>query len=104
MDIPAYKIWSGECNNCPLIKYIAGFGKPIILSTGMNRLERVSTAADILEIYNVPYALLHKKNLYPTPPHLVHLGAVENKNLESSVNASKNETYYNPQFHNKYGC
>jgi sialic acid synthase SpsE len=76
MDIPAYKIGSGECNNYPLLKHIAAFGKPIILSTGMNTLESVAKAVDIFEEYNVPYALLHTTNLYPTPFHLVRLGAM----------------------------
>lgn len=40
-DVPAYKIGSGECNNYPLLEHIASFGKPIILSTGMNTIERV---------------------------------------------------------------
>lgn len=76
MDIPAYKIGSGECNNYPLLKHIAGFGKPIILSTGMNTLESVAKAVNIFEEHNVPYALLHTTNLYPTPFHLVRLGAM----------------------------
>jgi len=76
MDISAYKIGSGECNNYPLIKHIAKFRKPIILSTGMNTLESVKKSVDIFEEFNVPYALLHTTNLYPTPPHLVRLGAM----------------------------
>ena len=76
MDIPAYKIGSGECNNYPLLKHIAGFGKPIILSTGMNTIESVTKAVNIFEEYKVPYALLHTTNLYPTPFHLVRLGAM----------------------------
>lgn len=76
MDVPAYKIGSGECNNFPLLKHIAAFGKPIILSTGMNTIESVAKAVDILEKYKVPYALLHTTNLYPTPFHLVRLGAM----------------------------
>jgi len=76
MDIPAYKIGSGECNNYPLLKHIAGFGKPIILSTGMNTIKSVAKAVDIFEEYKVPYALLHTTNLYPTPFHLVRLGAM----------------------------
>ena len=36
MDVSSYKIGSGECNNYPLIKHIAKFGKPMIVSTGMN--------------------------------------------------------------------
>ena len=38
MNVSAYKIGSGECNNYPLIKYIASFKKPMIVSTGMNDL------------------------------------------------------------------
>ena len=60
----------------PLIKHIAGFGKPIILSTGMNTLESVGKAVKIFESYSVPYVLMHTTNLYPTPPHLVRLGAM----------------------------
>jgi N-acetylneuraminate synthase len=76
MNVPAYKIGSGECNNYPLLKHIASFGKPMILSTGMNTIESVGKAVAILESARVPYALLHTTNLYPTPPHLVRLGAM----------------------------
>lgn len=75
-NVPAFKIGSGECNNYPLLEHIASFGKPIILSTGMNTLESVAKAVAILEKHNVPYALLHTTNLYPTPNHLVRLGAM----------------------------
>lgn len=76
MGVVGYKIGSGECNNYPLLKHIAGFGKPIILSTGMNTLESISKAVEIFKSYRVPFALLHTTNLYPTPPHLVRLGAM----------------------------
>ena len=76
MGVKAYKIGSGECNNYPLLKHIAAFGKPIILSTGMNTLASVAKAVDIFEANEVPYVLLHTTNLYPTPPHLVRLGAM----------------------------
>ncbi|OFW38391.1 MAG: polyhydroxyalkanoate biosynthesis repressor PhaR [Acidobacteria bacterium RIFCSPLOWO2_12_FULL_67_14b] len=76
MNVPAYKIGSGECNNYPLLKHIASFGKPIILSTGMNTIESVGKAVAIFEQQGVPHALLHTTNLYPTPPHLVRLGAM----------------------------
>lgn len=75
-DVPAYKIGSGECNNYPLLDHIAAFGKPIIMSTGMNTIESISKAVAILEKHGVPYALLHTTNLYPTPDRLVRLGAM----------------------------
>lgn len=76
-DVPAYKIGSGECNNYPLLEHIATFGKPVILSTGMNTIESVKKAIDIFEKHQIPVALLHTTNLYPTPIHLVRFGAME---------------------------
>ncbi|MFC5190272.1 N-acetylneuraminate synthase family protein [Algoriphagus aquatilis] len=75
-DVPAFKIGSGECNNYPLLEHIADFGKPIIMSTGMNTIESIRKAVAIFEQRGVPYALLHTTNLYPTPDHLVRLGAM----------------------------
>lgn len=75
-DIPAFKIGSGECNNYPLVKHIARFGKPIIISTGMNSIESVRPSVEIMRKARVPFALLHCTNVYPTPPELVRLGAV----------------------------
>lgn len=77
MDIPAYKIGSGECNNYPLLEHIAKFGKPVILSTGMNDITSIMKAVKIFDDKRVPVALLHTTNLYPTPYHLVRLGAME---------------------------
>jgi N-acetylneuraminate synthase len=75
-DIPAYKIGSGECNNYPLLEHIASFGKPVILSTGMNTIESIQKAVAIFDKHKVPVALLHTTNLYPTPIHLVRYGAM----------------------------
>ena len=75
-NIPAYKIGSGECNNYPLVKFIAKAGKPVILSTGMNSIESVKPSVEILRKANIPFALLHCTNVYPTPPKLVRLGAL----------------------------
>ena len=76
MGVSAYKIGSGECNNYPLIEHVASFGKPMIVSTGMNTIESVKKTVKILEDNNIQYALLHTTNLYPTPFHLVRLGAM----------------------------
>ncbi|MFV8368163.1 N-acetylneuraminate synthase family protein [Flavobacterium sp. LB2R40] len=75
-DVQAYKIGSGECNNYPLLEHIASFEKPVILSTGMNTIESISKALAIFDAYNVPVAILHTTNLYPTPIHLVRFGAM----------------------------
>jgi len=68
-----FKIGSGECNNLPLVEYIASFKKPIICSTGMNDLKAVSKTVKIFEKYNIKYALLHCVNLYPTPYKFIRM-------------------------------
>ena len=76
MNVDAYKIGSGECNNYPLIEHISEFRKPIILSTGMNDIKSISKSVNIFEKHSVPYALLHTTNIYPTENKLVRLGAM----------------------------
>jgi sialic acid synthase SpsE len=76
MNVCAYKIGSGECNNYPLIEHIASFGKPMIISTGMNDLKSVAKTVTIIRKHKIPYALLHCTNIYPTPSRLVRLNAM----------------------------
>nr|WP_204501891.1 N-acetylneuraminate synthase [Aquibacillus albus] len=77
MGVSAYKVGSGECNNYPLIEHIASYGKPMIVSTGMNDISSINKTVEILENYNIQFALLHCTNLYPTPPSLVRLGGMQ---------------------------
>lgn len=76
IDMPAYKIGSGEADNLPLIRHIAEFGKPIILSTGMQSLESIKPSVQILEEADIDFALLECTNLYPSPPEIVSLQGV----------------------------
>lgn len=76
LGVVAYKIGSGECNNYPLIDHIASFGKPVILSTGMNDVASVRRAVQIFRKRKVPYVLLHCTSLYPTPYKFVRLGGM----------------------------
>ena len=75
MGVPAYKIGSGECNNYPLVQHIAGFGKPVILSTGMNDIrEHSRRRSRSCARRGVPFALMHCTSMYPTPYDKVRLG------------------------------
>jgi len=76
MGVPAFKIGSGECNNIPLLDHIAKFGKPMILSTGMNDLDAVKSSVEAIQRHDVQLALLHCTSMYPTPYENVRLGAV----------------------------
>lgn len=78
IGVAGFKIGSGECNHIPLIKHIAQYGKPIIMSTGMQTIDSLRSSVDILEAAGVDYALLECTNLYPSPPEIVSLqGIVE---------------------------
>lgn len=96
--VPIYKIGSGECNNYPLVEYIAKKRKPIILSTGMNDIKSIKTSVEILRKYKIKYALMHCTNIYPTPDHLVRLDCIEilkNKFKDAIVGLSDHsETIY----------
>lgn len=76
LGVAGFKIGSGECNNYPLVRHIAAYGKAVILSTGMNDIESVAPAVDILRQAGVPYALMHCTSIYPTPYNKVRLGAL----------------------------
>ena len=75
--VQAYKIGSGEMNNLPLVDYVAQLKKPIFLSTGMNSLQAVQRTVETITRYHDQFVLLHTTNLYPTPDHLIRLGALE---------------------------
>ncbi len=76
LDVPAYKIGSGEADNLPLIRHIASKGKPVIMSTGMQTIDTIRASVDILDRAGVDYALLECTNLYPSPPEIVSLQGV----------------------------
>ena len=76
IGVPAFKIGSGEADNLPLIRHIAGLGKPVIMSTGMQSIESLRGAVDILREADIPFALLECTNLYPSPPEIVALQGV----------------------------
>jgi len=81
IDVPAFKIGSGEADNLPLIRHVASFGKPIIMSTGMQTVDSIQRSVAILRNAEVPFALLECTNLYPSPPEIVSLKGVSELRL-----------------------
>tara|TARA_B100000886_G_scaffold340036_1_gene307579 strand:+ start:6186 stop:7214 length:1029 start_codon:yes stop_codon:yes gene_type:complete len=77
IGVPGFKVGSGEANNIPLLRHIAEFKKPIILSTGMNSIQSIKKSVEIIENANVEYGLLECTNLYPTPPNIVSLKGIK---------------------------
>ena len=76
IGVAAYKIGSGECNHLPLIRHIASFGKPIIMSTGMQTVDTMRPSVQVLDEAGIDYALLECTNLYPSPPEIVSLQGI----------------------------
>tara|TARA_B100001057_G_C22868395_1_gene957624 strand:- start:1058 stop:2086 length:1029 start_codon:yes stop_codon:yes gene_type:complete len=74
--VKIFKIGSGECNNHPLIKFVASFKKPMIISTGMNTISSVTETYKIVKKSKTPHAFLHCVNLYPTNYNLVRLSRI----------------------------
>jgi len=81
VDVPAYKLASSSLNDEPLLRYVAQFGKPMILSTGGGAWDDVDRAVNILGSYRAPFALLHCTAAYPVqnPSELNLLAIVEMK-------------------------
>ena len=77
VNVPAYKIGSGETTNIPFLKYIAKKGKPVILSTGTADWKEVKKAVDAIKT-NVPgLVLMQCTSNYPTPYENVNLGVID---------------------------
>ena len=79
VEIPLYKIPSGEITNLPYLRYIGKIGKPIILSTGMSTLSEVGAALQVLEDAGTDLSqitVLHCNTEYPTPFGDVNLNAM----------------------------
>jgi sialic acid synthase len=65
LDVPAYKIASGDLKSTPLLKHVAGFGKPVIISTGGAVFEDVQRAYDTIMPINQQLAILQCTAGYP---------------------------------------
>lgn len=80
LDIPFYKIPSGEITNKPYLKHIASRKKPVIMSTGMANMDEINDALAVLIDNGVPkeqITVLHCNTEYPTPMEDVNLKAME---------------------------
>jgi N-acetylneuraminate synthase len=78
LGAPAYKIASMDVNHLPLLEYVAGTGKPVILSTGMATLGEIERALDTLWRGGAErVALLHCVSIYPSRPEITNLHNIE---------------------------
>ena len=59
IDVPAFKIGSGEADNIPPIRHIAQKEKPVILSTGMQSIDSIEQAVNELRAVSFPLLFLN---------------------------------------------
>jgi N,N'-diacetyllegionaminate synthase len=79
LNIPFYKIPSGEITNKPYLKYIAKKGKPVIMSTGMADIGEIKAAFSVLVengLSKEDITILHCNTEYPTPMEDVNMKAM----------------------------
>ena len=78
IDMPFWKIPSGEVTNYPYLVALARTQKPIVMSTGMCTMEEIAAAVDVLKKNGTKeLTLLHCNTEYPTPFEDVNLCAMQ---------------------------
>ena len=76
LDVPAYKIASGDLRNTPLMRHVASFGKPLIVSTGGATLEDIDRAVEAVTAINPALCLLQCTAAYPASVEELNLGVI----------------------------
>ena len=89
----AYKIASGDMTNFPLIKYISKTGKPMIISTGMSKIEEIEKMVDFVKTLNAQFVLLHANSTYPSPIESLNVSLIPEykKKFDVSIGFSDHE-------------
>jgi len=77
LDMPVFKIASGDVKNHPLIDHIARFHKPIILSTGGATMEDVKEAVEIISRHHSQLAILQCTAAYPPKDEELNLSVIK---------------------------
>jgi len=77
LDMPAFKIASGDLKSIPLIEYVAKKGKPIILSTGGGEMPDIERAVNAVLKHNSNLALLQCTAGYPPEYSELNLNVIK---------------------------
>jgi len=77
VGVPLWKIGSGDVLDFVTLDFVAGTGKPIIISSGMSTLEEIDRAIEFLKRRTERVALLHCVSKYPCPPEELNLNTIK---------------------------
>ena len=90
--VKAYKVASADLTNIPLLDQLSKTNKPLILSTGMSKVEEVEHVKLFLEKRNVEFVFLHCNSTYPAPFHDINLNWIKSlKKIHPIVGYSGHE-------------
>jgi N-acetylneuraminate synthase/sialic acid synthase len=76
IGVPAFKIASGDLKNLPLLKHVARYGKPMLVSTGGGTLEDVRRVYGVVQPINPRLCFLQCTASYPTAPEEMNLRVI----------------------------
>jgi N-acetylneuraminate synthase/sialic acid synthase len=76
LDMPAYKIASGDLRTSPLLRHVARFGKPMIVSTGGATMEDIMRAYDTIMPINQRLCFLQCTAAYPASAEDLNLNVI----------------------------
>ncbi|MDD3385778.1 MAG: N-acetylneuraminate synthase [Bacteroidales bacterium] len=79
LGVGRFKVGSGDLTNIPLIRQLAGYGKPLIVSTGMATMREIARVVEVIDQVGLPrelVTLLHASTEYPAPYSGVNLRAM----------------------------
>lgn len=76
LEMPMFKIGSGETLNFPYLRWVAGHGAPMLVSTGMTTLEEVDSTVEVMRETGVDFAITHCTSEYPPGYEDINLGVI----------------------------
>jgi sialic acid synthase SpsE len=76
LGMPMFKIGSGETLNHPYLRWVASYGAPMLVSTGMTTLEEVDSTVEVMRETGVSFALTHCTSEYPPGYEDINLGVI----------------------------
>ncbi len=76
LGVDAFKFASGDLSNVPFLRYVAGFGTPLFLSTGGGTLEDIDRAVEAIAAVNTQLCVLHCTASYPAEVEDLNLSVV----------------------------
>lgn len=85
LDVPAWKVASGEITNLPMVEEMARSGKPLLISAGMSPWDELDRVVKFVESKAAPFALFQCTTAYPCPPEEVGLNVMEEMRARYNV-------------------